>query len=101
MKLPRVRFTVRRMMVAVAVAGITAYGARWYFRSEPQPGSPRVVLRSNFFVTLHLAGRDIPHTSRVFWVILGSILAALLGMVVGLVTAIVWAMRGQEPTSKL
>ena len=78
-------------MATIGMAAPMAAAWVWLFPTSPTP--PDVVLRHDFWVTLNIAGYEIPHTSPIFWVIVGILLAALLGIFAGCIRTIVRATR--------
>jgi uncharacterized membrane protein YedE/YeeE len=87
----RIQFRLWHLMATIGMAALMAAGWVWLFTPPPTPSD--VVLRSDFWVTLNIAGYEIPHTSPIFWLIVGILLAALLGIFAGCIRALVWATR--------
>jgi hypothetical protein len=92
MRLPRVQFTLRSLMIAVAAMALMlslTVGAHqawlilmvWLFPLNASSASPTVLTRS-ISVSVNFAGYEIPHTSPMFWVITAILLAAVLGILV-------------------
>jgi hypothetical protein len=87
----RIQFHLWHLMATIGMAALMAAGWVWLFPPSPTPSD--VVLRSDFWVTLNIAGYEIPHTSPIFWVIVGILLAALLGIFAWCIRALVRATR--------
>jgi hypothetical protein len=88
----RIQFRLWHLMSTLVIVALIIAGILWLFSPVPPPDSP-YVFRSNFWVTLSVAGYAIPHTSPVFWVVTCILLAAVLGIVAGLIVTLMWAAR--------
>jgi hypothetical protein len=84
-------------MSAIGIAALMAAGFVWLSSPTPPPTSPHVVLRSNFWITLNLGGYTIPHTSPIFWVIVGGLLVVVLGIIAAFVRAVSAFARAGTP----
>ena len=84
MRLPRMQFTIRRMMVVVVVAGLIFAYLAWLL--------PRRDLHLHD-AYLQVGPYILRSASPAFWVILLLVLALLVGLLVGFVTVIVCTVK--------
>ena len=87
------------LMSIVAITALLIVGFVWLHSlvqwlnplTPPSTSSNALFYKSSYW--FNVAGYEIPHTSPLFWVITGILLAVALGMVALLVVAMVRAIR--------
>ena len=88
----RIQFRLWHLMFTVVIAALLIAGSLWLFSPTPPRASADVHI-SNFWVTLNIAGYEVPHTSPVFWLVTCILLVAVLGIITGLIVTLKSAAR--------
>jgi hypothetical protein len=85
--MPPPRFRFWHVMALVAVMALISGVYVWLLPPELRSSPSTVIVWHDFYVTMHIAGYDFPHTSPMFWVIVGVEIVVLAGLIAVIVQA--------------